>query len=146
MAPLKVEFMRKQADKLEQAKAAYDQLNEQLMSELPQLIDLRYVLADIANKAKREPSTDDFCDKQSPLPRPHIRSARQNPTALLRGSLQSHGASATIPRCFDSRPVRQWRSRRAGGGCAGPDSRAEYCGDCLDGTNELEGVFRVMSM
>jgi hypothetical protein len=43
MAPLKVEFMRKQADKLEQAKAAYDQLNEQLMSELPQLIDLRYV-------------------------------------------------------------------------------------------------------
>ncbi|GAB7334744.1 hypothetical protein MBLNU13_g06676t1 [Cladosporium sp. NU13] len=41
MAPLKVEFMRKQADKLEQAKAAYEQLNEQLMSELPQLIDLR---------------------------------------------------------------------------------------------------------
>jgi hypothetical protein len=29
---------------LEQAKVAYDQLNEQLMSELPQLIDLRYVL------------------------------------------------------------------------------------------------------
>lgn len=43
MAPLKEEFMRKQADKLEQAKAAYEQLNEQLMSELPQLIDLRYV-------------------------------------------------------------------------------------------------------
>ena len=42
MAPLKDEFMRKQADKLEQAKAAYEQLNEQLMSELPQLIDLRY--------------------------------------------------------------------------------------------------------
>lgn len=42
MAPLKEEFMRKQADKLEQAKAAYEQLNEQLMSELPQLIDLRY--------------------------------------------------------------------------------------------------------
>ncbi|KAM0705266.1 hypothetical protein Q7P35_008056 [Cladosporium inversicolor] len=41
MAPLKDEFMRKQADKLEQAKAAYEQLNEQLMSELPQLIDLR---------------------------------------------------------------------------------------------------------
>lgn len=43
MAPLKEEFMRKQADKLEQAKAAYEQLNEQLMSELPQLIDLRCV-------------------------------------------------------------------------------------------------------
>ena len=42
MAPVKEEFMRKQADKLEQAKAAYEQLNEQLMSELPQLIDLRY--------------------------------------------------------------------------------------------------------
>jgi hypothetical protein len=47
MAPLKLDFMRRQADKLEQAKVAYDQLNEQLMSELPQLIDLRYVyLAD----------------------------------------------------------------------------------------------------
>jgi hypothetical protein len=43
MAPLKLDFMRRQADKLEQAKVAYDQLNEQLMSELPQLIDLRYV-------------------------------------------------------------------------------------------------------
>jgi hypothetical protein len=43
MAPLRLDFMRKQADKLEQAKVAYDQLNEQLMSELPQLIDLRYV-------------------------------------------------------------------------------------------------------
>ena len=43
MAPLKDEFMKNQADKLEQAKAAYEQLNEQLMSELPQLIDLRYV-------------------------------------------------------------------------------------------------------
>jgi hypothetical protein len=43
MAPLKADFMRRQADKLEQAKVAYDQLNEQLMSELPQLIDLRYV-------------------------------------------------------------------------------------------------------
>ncbi|KAM0699615.1 hypothetical protein Q7P36_000618 [Cladosporium allicinum] len=41
MAPLRLDFMRKQADKLEQAKVAYDQLNEQLMSELPQLIDLR---------------------------------------------------------------------------------------------------------
>jgi len=43
MAPLKLDSMRRQADKLEQAKVAYDQLNEQLMSELPQLIDLRYV-------------------------------------------------------------------------------------------------------
>jgi hypothetical protein len=43
MAPVKADFMRKQADKLEQAKAAYEQLNEQLMSELPQLIDLRCV-------------------------------------------------------------------------------------------------------
>jgi len=43
MAPVKEQFMQKQADKLEQAKAAYEQLNEQLMSELPQLIDLRYV-------------------------------------------------------------------------------------------------------
>jgi hypothetical protein len=43
MAPVKADFMQKQADKLEQAKAAYEQLNEQLMSELPQLIDLRYV-------------------------------------------------------------------------------------------------------
>lgn len=43
MAPLKVDFIRRQTDKLEQAKVAYDQLNEQLMSELPQLIDLRYV-------------------------------------------------------------------------------------------------------
>ena len=41
MAPLKLDFMRRQADKLDQAKVAYDQLNEQLMSELPQLIDLR---------------------------------------------------------------------------------------------------------
>jgi hypothetical protein len=54
MAPLKVELMRKQADKLEQAKAAYDQLNEQLMSELPQLIDLRYVIVNIASKASIE--------------------------------------------------------------------------------------------
>jgi hypothetical protein len=44
MAPLKADFVRRQADKLEQAKAAYEQLNEQLMSELPQLIDLRYVI------------------------------------------------------------------------------------------------------
>ena len=44
MAPLKADFMRRQANNLKQAKAAYDQLNEQLMSELPQLIDLRYVI------------------------------------------------------------------------------------------------------
>ena len=41
MEPLKQEFMQKQADIYVQAKAAYEQLNEQLTSELPQLIDLR---------------------------------------------------------------------------------------------------------
>jgi len=51
MAPLKLDFMFRQADKLEQAKVAYDQLNEQLMSELPQLIDLRYeVLVQTAHR------------------------------------------------------------------------------------------------
>ena len=42
MTPLKMEMVEREADLLVQAKAAYDQLNEQLMSELPQLIDLRY--------------------------------------------------------------------------------------------------------
>lgn len=41
MRPFKLEFAKKQADELEQAKAAYEQLNEQLTTELPQLIDLR---------------------------------------------------------------------------------------------------------
>lgn len=41
MQPFKLEFMKKQADELEQSKAAYEQLNEQLTTELPQLIDLR---------------------------------------------------------------------------------------------------------
>lgn len=41
MEPFKLEFIRKNADQLEQAKAAYEQLNEQLTTELPQLIDLR---------------------------------------------------------------------------------------------------------
>ena len=41
MQPLKQEFIQKQADLYLQAKAAYEQLNEQLTSELPQLIDLR---------------------------------------------------------------------------------------------------------
>nr|OQO26698.1 hypothetical protein B0A51_06665 [Rachicladosporium sp. CCFEE 5018] len=41
MAPVREEFMRKQADELKQAKAGYEQLNEQLTTELPQLIDLR---------------------------------------------------------------------------------------------------------
>ena len=41
MQPLKQEFIQKQADIYVQAKAAYEQLNEQLTSELPQLIDLR---------------------------------------------------------------------------------------------------------
>lgn len=44
MQPFKEEFMQRQADDLAQAKAAYEQLNEQLTNELPQLIDLRYVL------------------------------------------------------------------------------------------------------
>jgi hypothetical protein len=41
MEPFKQEFVQKQADIYVQAKAAYEQLNEQLTSELPQLIDLR---------------------------------------------------------------------------------------------------------
>ncbi|KAK0304009.1 BAR adaptor protein Hob3 [Friedmanniomyces endolithicus] len=41
MQPLKQEYIRNQTDEVLQAKAAYDQLNEQLTSELPQLIDLR---------------------------------------------------------------------------------------------------------
>jgi hypothetical protein len=41
MQPLKQEFIQKQANIYVQAKAAYEQLNEQLTSELPQLIDLR---------------------------------------------------------------------------------------------------------
>lgn len=41
MQPLKQEFIQKQANLYLQAKAAYEQLNEQLTSELPQLIDLR---------------------------------------------------------------------------------------------------------
>ena len=41
MAPLKQDFIQRQADIFVQAKAAYEQLNEQLTSELPQLIDLR---------------------------------------------------------------------------------------------------------
>ncbi|KAK5121969.1 hypothetical protein LTR85_004541 [Meristemomyces frigidus] len=41
MRPLREEYIRAQTNELAQAKAAYDQLNEQLTSELPQLIDLR---------------------------------------------------------------------------------------------------------
>ncbi|KAK4621604.1 hypothetical protein CLAFUW4_07201 [Fulvia fulva] len=41
MQPLKQEFAEKQANELQKAKVAYDQLNEQLTNELPQLIDLR---------------------------------------------------------------------------------------------------------
>ncbi|TKA76573.1 hypothetical protein B0A55_04060 [Friedmanniomyces simplex] len=41
MQPLKQEYIRNQTDEVLQAKAAYDQLNEQLTNELPQLIDLR---------------------------------------------------------------------------------------------------------
>ncbi|KAK5134887.1 hypothetical protein LTR08_005977 [Meristemomyces frigidus] len=41
MHPLMLDYIRTETDKLAQAKAAYDQLNEQLTHELPQLIDLR---------------------------------------------------------------------------------------------------------
>lgn len=41
MAPVKQHFMQRQADEIAQAKAGYEQLNEQLTTELPQLIDLR---------------------------------------------------------------------------------------------------------
>lgn len=41
MQPLKEEFIQRQADKTAQARATYEQLNDQLTSELPQLIDLR---------------------------------------------------------------------------------------------------------
>jgi len=41
MRPLREEFLHSQTDNLTQAKAAYEQLNEQLTNELPQLIDLR---------------------------------------------------------------------------------------------------------
>ena len=41
MLPIKRAFMLQRADDLKQAKAAYEQLNEQLSTELPQLIDLR---------------------------------------------------------------------------------------------------------
>ena len=41
MAPLREQYIQTQTDSLKQAKVAYDQLNEQLTNELPQLIDLR---------------------------------------------------------------------------------------------------------
>jgi len=41
MKPLREEYIQRQTNKLAQAKAAYDQLNDQLTHELPQLIDLR---------------------------------------------------------------------------------------------------------
>jgi len=41
MAPLKRAFLKQRANELHQAKAAYEQLNEQLSTEIPQLIDLR---------------------------------------------------------------------------------------------------------
>lgn len=44
MRPFKEEFVQRHANRLVQAKAAYEQLNEQLSTELPQLIDLRYAL------------------------------------------------------------------------------------------------------
>lgn len=45
MRPLREKFVHEETDMLAQAKTAYDQLNDQLSSELPQLIDLRLVLA-----------------------------------------------------------------------------------------------------
>jgi hypothetical protein len=87
MAPLKLDFMRRQADKLEQAKVAYDQLNEQLMSELPQLIDLRYSYPYWKSINSRKEFVLTTFNLQSTLPRPHIRSTRQDPTTLLRRSL-----------------------------------------------------------
>ena len=41
MRPFKEKFIQEQADELAQAKVAYEQLNQQLTDELPQLIDLR---------------------------------------------------------------------------------------------------------
>jgi len=41
MKPLREEYIRTQTNELAQAKAAFEQLNQQLTSELPQLIDLR---------------------------------------------------------------------------------------------------------
>lgn len=41
MAPIRKEFVIQQTDMCAQAKAAYEQLNQQLTDELPQLIDLR---------------------------------------------------------------------------------------------------------
>ncbi|KXT08162.1 hypothetical protein AC579_8453 [Pseudocercospora musae] len=41
MRPFKEKFIQEQADGLAQAKVAYEQLNQQLTDELPQLIDLR---------------------------------------------------------------------------------------------------------
>ncbi|KAI6789956.1 BAR-domain-containing protein [Hortaea werneckii] len=41
MQPLKEEFLKTQTDLIMQAKSLYEQLNEQLTNELPQLIDLR---------------------------------------------------------------------------------------------------------
>lgn len=66
MAPLKADFMRKHADKLKQAKVAYDQLNEQLMSELPQLIDLRYEFAILASESSQEPTANNFHHNRVP--------------------------------------------------------------------------------
>ena len=39
--PLKLEYLYREANKAAQAKAGYEQLNEQLTNEIPQLIDLR---------------------------------------------------------------------------------------------------------
>lgn len=41
MLPVKRAFLQQRTNELKQAKAAYEQLNEQLSTELPQIIDLR---------------------------------------------------------------------------------------------------------
>jgi hypothetical protein len=55
MEPLKQEYIKNQTNEVLQAKAAYEQLNDQLTNELPQLIDLR--LAAVAEGCSRKDLT-----------------------------------------------------------------------------------------
>lgn len=82
MQPIKEDFVRKHADKVLQAKAAYDQLNDQLTSELPQLIDLRYVMDEYRHETG---STHAFL--QSTVSRSFVRGTGQDTTTLLCRSL-----------------------------------------------------------
>lgn len=87
MAPVKADFMQNQADKLEQAKAAYEQLNEQLMSELPQLIDLRcvFVVSLRWNCLCDELDTNDFnFQPGSPTSTPHSKPSSKSNYASAR--------------------------------------------------------------